>query len=107
MSMRYKSNKKQIKQQLKQAKTRTMEGLGQYVRGEIVVRAPVDTGNLRSSYDYRIDTNNDEITWGTPVEYAPHQELGTYRMAAQPHFRPAVEENMSKIRKLAQELMKL
>jgi len=105
--MRYQSNKKQVKQQLKQAKTRTMEGIGQYVRGEIVVRAPVDTGNLRNSYDYRIDTNNDEITWGTPVEYAPYVEMGTYKQSEQPHFRPSVEENMSKIRQLARELMKL
>lgn len=29
---------------------------------------------------------------GTNVEYAPHVELGTIKMAAKPYLRPAVEE---------------
>lgn len=32
-----------------------------------------------------------EAIAGTPVGYGAHQELGTYKMAAQPHIRPAID----------------
>lgn len=38
---------------------------------------------------------------GTNVEYAPHQELGTSKMRAQPHLRPALNETKREIDRLA------
>jgi len=54
---------------------------------------PVDTGRLRSSITNEIGQDGDGLvaTIGTNVEYAPHVELGTSKMAAQPFLLPALE----------------
>lgn len=54
---------------------------------------PVDTGRLRASIDWdmRRDSQGLFAIVGTDVEYAPHVELGTVHMAAQPFLRPALE----------------
>jgi hypothetical protein len=48
--------------------------------------APVDTGRLRSSIMYEVDSHDPPMyaVVGTDVFYAPYQELGT-----RPHFVPA------------------
>lgn len=58
---------------------------------------PVDTGRLRSSISFEVDTRA-TATVGTNVEYAPYVEYGTSRMAAQPYLRPAVHEYEAKMR---------
>ncbi len=63
------------------------------VEAEAVLRAPVDTGNLRSSITHRVD--GEEATIGTNVEYAPAQE---YKY--NPFLRPALDENKTKLQKL-------
>lgn len=59
----------------------------------------VDTGRLRSSitHDVRIERGGVIGRVGTNVEYAPHLELGTSRMAARPFLRPAVFNNREEI----------
>lgn len=54
---------------------------------------PVDTGRLRSSITNELGTDADGLVAvvGTDVEYAPHVELGTSRMAAQSFLLPALE----------------
>ena len=44
-----------------------------------------DIGGQESGRDYA------EVSVGTNVEYAPHQEFGTRHMAAHPFLRPAIE----------------
>lgn len=56
--------------------------------------APVDTGNLRRSITYEIDTKTDRNPFsrvGTNVRYGIYQELGTRHHPAQPFMRPAME----------------
>ena len=67
----------------------------QVVQASAVLRAPVDTGNLRGSLTYEV--GEDEARIGTNVDYAPWVESGTDRMAAQPYLRPALDENKAKI----------
>lgn len=60
------------------------------------VRAPVDTGALRSSITGRITEASasrivGEVTPG--VHYAIYQELGTSRMAPQPFLFPALDHH--------------
>lgn len=54
---------------------------------------PVDTGRLRSSITNELGADAEGLlaTVGTNVEYAPHIELGTSKMAAQPFLLPALE----------------
>lgn len=53
--------------------------------------APVDTGALRNSINSEQKT---PILWRVQdgVKYGIYQELGTYKMAAQPFLIPAVEK---------------
>lgn len=97
--MAYHSNYRRIAKQMMKNKRRTLEAIGIYIRGETQIRSPVDTGNLRDSYDYAVD--GDVVRIGTNTEYAPYVELGTRKMNAQPHLRPAVEENKTNISRLA------
>ena len=53
-------------------------------------KAPVDTGALRNSIGTSIAGLAAEI--GPTVNYAPYQEYGTSRMAAQPYMGPALDE---------------
>lgn len=53
-------------------------------------RAPVDTGLLRNSYNTEMESELSAVV-GTNVEYAVFQELGTRKMASQPHLTPAAE----------------
>lgn len=59
-----------------------------------VQKAPVLTGTLRRSiHTETAETADGAVARvGTNVEYAPHQEFGTSRMAGQPYLRPAYDE---------------
>ena len=59
---------------------------------------PVDTGNLRSSLDFEVSSDN--ATVFTPVIYSEHVEYGTSKMSAQPFVRPALDNNISKLKRL-------
>lgn len=55
--------------------------------------APVDTGNLRASINH-VSGYGDQgpVAYvGTDVPYAIYQELGTWKMRAQPFLRPALQ----------------
>lgn len=56
-------------------------------------RAPVDTGRLRSSVTWELDSEGRFLVAriGTNVVYAKYQELGTARMPAHPFLRPALD----------------
>lgn len=60
-----------------------------YLTGLIKELAPVDTGQLRDSYDYTVE--NKQAECGSPVEYAPYAEN------KRPHVRPAVDNNEDSI----------
>ena len=53
------------------------------VEGRAKVRAPVDTGRLRSSITHRVKERPLVGTVGSKVHYAPHVEYGT-----RPHWPP-------------------
>ena len=53
-------------------------------------RAPVDTGRLRDSISSEDETGR--AWYGTDVDYALFQELGTRYQPAQPYLRPALDD---------------
>ena len=57
-----------------------------FVRDDAAVRAPVDTGRLRSSLTFGLGKEMHGITGvvGSPVQYAPHMEYGTGRLTDYP-----------------------
>ena len=63
------------------------------------INAPVDTGFLRGSIaPSRPSLSEADVT--ASAEYAIYQEVGTYKMAAQPFMRPALDENKAQIEEL-------
>lgn len=81
-----------------------LEGCGLLGEGYAKELSPVDTGRLRNSLSHAVD--DDTVYIGTNVEYAPYQEMGTYRMKAQPFLRPALEEHLTEYQKLFEEVFK-
>jgi HK97 gp10 family phage protein len=53
-------------------------------------RAPVRTGQLRDSYE--AESEPGEARFGSNLDYAKYVELGTWKMRAQPHLRPAIDD---------------
>ena len=82
----------------KEAKQEALHAGSVLVQGGATLNAPVDTGNLRSSIDYEV--GSDDAVIFTPVEYAEPVEYGTSEMAAQPFLRPALDNNKSNIIKV-------
>lgn len=61
----------------------------QAVQGYAAAQAPVDTGALRASI--HTERKGSLLYWvADGVEYGVYQELGTYKMRAQPFMVPAV-----------------
>jgi hypothetical protein len=52
-----------------------LELTGVFVEGEAKLLCPVDTSNLKNSMTHQVESNAVKI--GSPVDYAPHVELGT------------------------------
>jgi len=51
---------------------------------------PVDTGYLHNSAF--IQVQSDDVLFGFEAHYASYVEFGTYKMAAQPYLRPAIDD---------------
>ena len=77
-----------------------LEAVGMTCERKAKELAPVDTGNLRNSLTHLVDDTTVYI--GTNVEYGKYQELGTYKMKAQPFLRPAVEQNIGEYQRIIQ-----
>ncbi len=70
----------------------TVNKYGLAITSQAAQGAPVDTGALRSSITSESKMTGDmTFTIQDGVEYGVFQELGTYKMAAQPFLIPALE----------------
>jgi HK97 gp10 family phage protein len=75
---------------------------------EIQARAPVDTSNLKNSYERctTISKPSDgvrQIDFTSDVSYQTAQEFGTSRQAGKPHLRPGVAAAEPQIGKILKE----
>jgi HK97 gp10 family phage protein len=61
------------------------------LRDEMKRRAPVDTGELRNSIESTSVTAGKSAEVNVGAEHGIYNEYGTYKMAAQPFFHPAIE----------------
>lgn len=72
--------------------------------GLLVVRrakqkAHVDTGNMRGLIA-KERPSPAEVDVVSPAEYSIYQEMGTYKMAAHPFMRPALDESSDQIQEI-------
>lgn len=77
-----------------------LEEIGLLAENYAERKCPVDTGNLRGSITYEVDTGGNAVYIGTNVEYAPYVELGTSRQKAQPFLRPAASGHGAQYRQV-------
>lgn len=91
--------------EISQKISEVIEEVGNETVSEVYRLAPERTGELKDSYlreSGMIDEHTFRIQDG--VSYGIFQELGTSKMAAQPHVIPAMEEAESKLIAAAQKL---
>jgi HK97 gp10 family phage protein len=105
--MTYHSNLRNVLHALDNAEERALTAVGQFVRSEAQVRSPVKTGNLRDSNDYQVDTSEKAVRVGNSVEYGVFVHEGTARSRPQPWLEQSVMENVSRIKSLINEMMRL
>ncbi|WP_424765696.1 HK97 gp10 family phage protein [Paenibacillus sp. sgz302251] len=106
MANRYESFRPEVIREIKRRINRTLEAIGVFVEGEAVVRSPVDTGNLKGSWNHKVDEENMTVHIGSNVEYAVFVEKGTSRQVAQRVVTGAAEDNQARIQQLAEEMMR-
>lgn len=84
-----------------------IEDVGNEVVSDVYRLAPEDTGELKDSY-LRESGMTGKLTYTIRdgVSYGIFQELGTSKMAAQPHVVPAMEDAEAEIVKAFTELFK-
>ena len=96
----YKSNVKEAKRGLERAREKACHLVGAYIEAEAKARAPVDTGDLRSSIHYITNEKEGSVTIGATAQHSVPVEYGTSKQLPQAFLRPAIEENRRQIEKL-------
>ena len=111
--MEYENNFDELRKRWDNAKIRTLEAIGVFIDGEAVERCPVGQyndgrvgGRLKGSINWERE-GLESVIVGSPVEYAPYVEMGTYKMTERPFLQPAIEDNGSRIQDLARELLRI
>lgn len=80
---------------------KALEMIGLQAEKYTKLLCPVDTGRLRNSYTHDVRKQEEAVYIGTNVEYAPYVEMGTSKMKAQPHLKPAVVDHEDEYKKIA------
>jgi len=70
------------------------------VQADAKLLVPVLSGSLRGSIVKAVNSNDLKATVSTNEEYASAVEFGTRYQKAQPYIRPALNDNLDKIRKV-------
>src|SRR5690606_22958540 len=102
--LKYQSNVPDALRRLEMAKIEILHAWGVFLQSEATVRAPVQTGALRSSINYRVLEKEGRVLVGSNMEYAPYVELGTSRNKSQPFLEPAIMENHQNLKRIAGEI---
>jgi HK97 gp10 family phage protein len=100
------SNLKAQSVEIQKAVSDDIQKGGLSIERDAKLKAPVDTGALKSSIHYE-QTGEFSCNISDGVLYGVFQEYGTSKMRAQPFMRPSVEKNKPVIEeKIARDLRK-
>lgn len=94
-----------------EAVARALEAIGIQAEGNAKLELEnsprrIDTGNLRNSISYSVDTSEEAVYIGTNVEYAPYVHDGTMKMEANRFLKNAAERNAAEYAAIAQQYLK-
>ncbi|MDF2790819.1 MAG: phage protein gp10 family [Neobacillus sp.] len=105
--MNYQSNLRNVLSAIDRAEDRALTAVGTFVRSEAQVRSPVQTGNLRDSNDFQVDNQGKKVIVGNSVEYGLWVHEGSSKQRSQPWLENSVMENVSRIKSLISEMLRL
>lgn len=77
MAIEFTDNSVEVKAALDSAIEQFLEEAGIVIEGQAASNTPVDTGQLKGSWDYIVDTGAKKVTIGNPLENAIWTEFGT------------------------------
>lgn len=97
------NNVNEVDARLTQGIENALEAIGMQVENHAKAKCPVDTGNLRNSITHTSDSESAYI--GTDVFYSGYVELGTSRQDPQPYLRPAVEDHVDELKRIAEAMI--
>ena len=106
--MSFRSYRREVSAEMTRAEQRALEKIGLYVDGVALHRSPVGVytdgrvgGRLKASWEHEVD--DEKVTVGSNVEYAPFVEFGTSRgQEAQRVLTGSVEENVDEIKNITE-----
>jgi len=98
VSVTIKTNTDAMFQEVKARVRDALRTAGPLILRSAIQKCPVDTGNLQRNIETEYEGLSLRV--GTQVEYGGYVEGGTSKMAAQPYLRPALDENLRKIKKI-------
>jgi len=97
MSVKYNSYLSDVVESIERSMNSSLNESGKKLAKEVSSAAPVDTGELRDSVDYDVDSDKLELTIGAKAKHAPAIELGTSKAPAQPFLEVTVKNNIENI----------
>lgn len=105
MNFRYESNSEEVIAKLKEKINDALNEIGSFIVAEAQVKTPVDTGTLRRAETFKVEEDKNTVVVGSNVEYDEYVELGTSKQKAQPHWKPAIDENIEGIKQIIQKYL--
>lgn len=87
MSVEFKDNSMKVKAALEDAVMQFLNEAAGELQSQTARTSPVDTGQLKNSWDYVVDEGQQTATVGSPLENAIWNEFGTGEFAAEGNGR--------------------
>lgn len=81
MAIQFEDNSMEVKEAINAACIAWLYEAAQLIEGKVVDNTPVDTGQLKGSWDYKVDEGAQKATVGSPLENAIWNEFGTGQYA--------------------------
>lgn len=101
------NNKKAVINRTNDAIDRALMIIGMKGSANTAKITPVDTGNLKGSIDYVVNSDQKYVAIGSNVQYSVFQELGTIKMQAankgKGFLRPAIKASMGEFNHIINE----
>lgn len=105
-------NYDEVVKELHSAVSKALAEIGAEAMTRAAENAPKRTGTLARSYSAKVVEDEKAVYVGAlnsafpDQPYAAYVELGTSRMKAQPHLKPAIMDNMDVYREIAERNLK-
>lgn len=87
MSVQFNDYRIQVTGAMDEAALQFLEEAASSIQSQAENNTPVDTGQLKGSWDHKIDEGNKEAVIGNPLEYAIWIEMGTGEFAVEGNGR--------------------